>query len=285
MSIWTLRGTAPIAIMAAAAALLVTSCSSSADSGGSDGEIKTKVPGTLTVAVLNSPPEVIVEPDGTLSGIEGEIITKFAEENHLRLQPFATSFAGKLTAVQTGRADIGLQAYYTPDRAKAVYFTDALRNDPTGVATSPDLDYEKPDSLQGKKIATVHGSTGVPFMQKQFGKDNIALFDSYTDAEQALISGQVDAFTAGVQVFPFASQHDLPVHEFTEAEEKVFGPDGTEHMYTSCDNKALADSVSAFIKKLSDSGELEEIYADNYSEPDRLTTKIAPGGPDRCPAA
>ena len=111
--------------------------------------------GTLTVALTNTPP-YSAEKDGAVSGIDGDLLAKFAEENCLKIAYEIFTYPAAVSAVQTGRADVALGGFYrTAARDKVITLSTPVYLDQLAVASKDGL--STVDQLIGKKIGTVEG--------------------------------------------------------------------------------------------------------------------------------
>ena len=111
-----MRGSAKIAIWATAIATAVTlsACGSSSSSSGSTATAATAgtaagfhlvTPGYLTVATHGTEaPEISISLSGVLGGADGAWINAFAQQHHLKIKLFQTTFSSAILAVQDSKA-------------------------------------------------------------------------------------------------------------------------------------------------------------------------------------
>ncbi|EEF22794.1 conserved hypothetical protein, partial [Ricinus communis] len=82
-------------------------------------QVKTVVPGTITVTTLMLPPYDIPGGEGGFSGVEGDILKKVAEMECLKLDAKQVDVAAEIQYVVTGKADMTAGNWYaTAERAK-----------------------------------------------------------------------------------------------------------------------------------------------------------------------
>ena len=163
-------------------------------------EFTTVAEGKLIMATNAAfpPYEFISDEDGeTIVGIDAEIAGAIAEALGLELQIEDMEFSSVLTAVQTGKADVGLGAItVTEERLQNVNFSSTYA---TGVQSiivpegSPitcldDLYAEGADYTIGVQEST----TGHIYCEDDFGADRVTAFSTGANAVQALLSGKVD---------------------------------------------------------------------------------------------
>lgn len=271
-----------IAASAAAVMLVLAACTTPpADERGDGGETAEAASfslakdGVLTVGSYASyPPIIVVEDDKTLTGFLGDLLNGFAEEHGLAVELMETNFPGVLLSVQQSRADIGYDIFYTEERSTTMYYTTSIYNSPVVAFTSSDFDYDGPESLAGKRVATDVGLVWTPYLQEQFG-DGLTLFQTNSDAMNALLNGQIDAYINGAGVLfnePFLSRQDQVVaHEVGSGE---FGfPDeiinSISYNVVSCDNPELAEAFDDYVYAQRDNGGWDELL-DKYELPDNF---------------
>jgi polar amino acid transport system substrate-binding protein len=78
--------------------------------------LKTIEEGVLTVAQYEYVPFSMTKGPGKLTGLEGDILTKFAKAECLRLKINKGDSAAMITSVATGRADVTLGSWYRTSR-------------------------------------------------------------------------------------------------------------------------------------------------------------------------
>jgi polar amino acid transport system substrate-binding protein len=216
-------------------------------------------PGQLIVATYSSgPPVLYPEPGGKLAGVDGDFLTRFAADQHLRLVPYETTFASVILAVEEGKADVGTYYYYTPTRAQHVYYTYPFMAETASLYTLKGFPYSGPASLMGKKVATVIGFVWAPYLQKVFGS-NAVLYPDAAAAETALLSGQVQGYVNSEVAIddPVLSKarnveiHTLKAGDFGFPQSVIATED---YNFVRCDNKGLAEAMDAELSKLVHSG-------------------------------
>jgi polar amino acid transport system substrate-binding protein len=154
-------------------------------------QFKTAVPGTLTISTAEFPPFDVPGSDGSLSGVEGDILKKIADKECLKINAQPVGFSSAIQYVTTGKADVSAgQWYRTGDRAKVVGLTDPLYLDQLGIYSKEG--YTKLDDLKGKQVGTVQGYNWTGDLQAMF-KDDLKLYPTPVALAQDLQAGRVDA--------------------------------------------------------------------------------------------
>lgn len=231
---------------------------------------KTVKPGVLTVATYGTGvPDLIVNPDKTLGGLEGALFNQFVRECGLKMQLFETTFASMILAVKNREADVGTYIFWNPDRSKQVYYSwPHWIADVTNVFTRADFPYTDAASLDGKKVGTVVGFVWAPFLQKTLG-GNAALFPDAVEGGTALLQGQIDGFINGSSTInnpPFdKAQGKVKGHEFKAGDFGIPADIVTNKSYriVACDNKGLAAALNQSLKRMVDSGAYAQVMTEN----------------------
>lgn len=82
--------------------------------------------GTLVFAVSPIAPPFNFVKNGEISGVEAEILAKFAIHENMRWEFMNVAFSGIIACVQSGKADIGAAIMcITPERQQSIDFSDA----------------------------------------------------------------------------------------------------------------------------------------------------------------
>jgi polar amino acid transport system substrate-binding protein len=193
--LWLLGGLALVV-------LALGACGGSSDAGGGSANASTtgkcqakyKVPGAqggkLKVGVIQYPPYSSVT-DGKAGGIDGEIISKFAQDTCLDLQISETSFAAAVSSITSGRNQVAIgDLYRTKARAAEVSLSDPVYLDQPSIISKQGISTIQ--GLTGKKIATVQGYYFVDDVKKTFG-NSVQLFPDNIKMYQDLLAGRSDA--------------------------------------------------------------------------------------------
>ncbi|NLT26633.1 MAG: amino acid ABC transporter substrate-binding protein, partial [Microbacteriaceae bacterium] len=130
-----------IGALAAASLFGLTACAGGGASGGAGGageaggectpkhEFSTIKDGELSVVLYDLPPFAKLE-GGNVTGVDGDVVTAFAEENCLTISATSAATAANIPTVQSGRADVTIAAWYrTEQRAEIVLLSDPIYTD------------------------------------------------------------------------------------------------------------------------------------------------------------
>ena len=224
--------------------------------------------GTFTVGVYQVYIPVMMPSGNTLGGVDGAWMTEFAKSHNLKLKIFQTTFASTILAVQQKRIDVALAYYYTADRAKTVFYTYPFDQEGARVFTLSTFNYTGPDSLKGKKVATVQGFAWNSQLQTFFASD-LVQYATKAEAQTAVSNGQVSALFAGN-----LGWFDPPWNGTDEVKPNIIKPndfgipasliDVYDYNIVSCDNKGLAAALNNTLTKMKSSGAWDQVMKDNF---------------------
>ncbi len=192
-----LRGT----VAAAATALALTACASSAASTGSptagdDNPYGLITPGQIRVASLgDSKPYTFTDESGEFTGFDVELFTNVAERIGVDDVVFTgQDFSGLLAAVANGQFDVGVAAIgITGEREKTVDFSDGYLAGYLTVMANPDAGIADEGDLAGKRLGVVQGTLQEAYAVKNFTDTELVRFPDNNSAISAVVSGSVDA--------------------------------------------------------------------------------------------
>lgn len=256
---------AAVALAAVMAASLLCGCGGSDKSAeattAASGEatVKTVKDGVLTMATNAYFPPYEYYEGSDIVGIDAEIAKAIADKLGLKLEIQDMEFNSIITAVQSGKADMGLAGMtVTDERKQSVNFSDTYATGIQSVIVKEDSDIGKIDDLNGKKIGVQLSTTGDIYAKDDFGADNVEEYSTGNDAVLALTSGKIDAVIIDNQ----------PAKSFVESTKglKLLDTDYVQEDYAAClskDNEELLDAVNGALKELKDDGTIQQIL-DKY---------------------
>ena len=142
------------------------------------------------------PPYEYYEGD-TIVGIDAEMAAAIADKLDMKLVIDDMDFDAIITAVQSGKADIGMAGMtVTEDRLQSINFSDTYATGKQVVIVPENSEIKTVDDLsaEGAKylIGTQKGTTGDIYCEDDFGADRVMKFASGNEAVQALITNKVD---------------------------------------------------------------------------------------------
>jgi len=205
------------------------------------------------------PPYEFVDDGETIVGIDAEIAEAIAKDLGLELVIEDMEFGSILTAVQTGKIDIGLAGMtVTEERLKNVNFSTSYAKGVQSVIVPENSDIKTIDDLEGKKIGVQESTTGHIYCEDQYGAENVIAYTYGTNAVQALVAGKVDCVVID----------NNPAKEFVKANEglTILETAYAEEDYAAAiskDNEPLLAAFNASLEKLIADGTVQAII-DKY---------------------
>ena len=222
-------------------------------------DFTTVTDGVLTMATnAYFPPYEYYEGD-SIVGIDAEIAQAVADKLGLTLKIEDMEFDSIITAVSTGKADMGLAGMtVTEERKQNVNFSDSYATGVQVVIVPEDSDIASIDDLAGKKIGVQLATTGDIYCCDDFGTDNVEEYNKGNDAVMALVSGKIDAVVID----------NNPAKSYVAANEglKILDTEYVTEEYAACLNKentALLDAINGALAELKADGTLDSII-DKY---------------------
>jgi polar amino acid transport system substrate-binding protein len=248
------------------AALTLVGCSAGGGAAVADDctpqwEFSTVQDGKLTIFGPDYPP-LFMASGSTMEGVDGEILTGFAEAACLETAITVVPAASVIEGVRGGQADVAAGGWYpTAERAEVVGQTEPAYADPAvvvGIDPSGDLnDYE------GRTVGTTQGYLWVDDMVA-WGGDNVRLYDSPDAVFQDLLNGRIEAALMAVNEAGYrlaenpGTELTYEVTEPVDFVEATRNPAVTNLPFTKA-NTELGDALNAYLEQIRESGELAEI--------------------------
>lgn len=242
-----------IALVAVMAATMLCACGKKEASG------MTVNNGVLTMATNAYFPPYEYYQGEEIVGIDAEIAQAIADKLGLELKIEDMEFDSIITAVQTGKADMGLAGMtVTDERKQSVNFSDTYATGIQVVIVTEDSDIASVDDLEGKKIGVQLSTTGDIYASDDYGEDFVEQYNKGADAVMALKQGKVDAVIIDNE----------PAKSFVAANEglKILDTEYVTEDYAACINKEnaeLLDAVNGALAELKEDGTLQNIL-DKY---------------------
>lgn len=227
--------------------------------GSKKGETDSKAEDKETLVMATNaefPPYEYYEGD-KIVGIDAEFAAAIAEKLGMELKIEDMAFNSVISAVQSGKADIGVAGLTVDEtRKKSVDFTDTYYTGRQVIIVTEDSSIASVDDLKDKKIGVQEGTTGDLFTTDEYGDEFIERFNKGMEAVMSLSQGKVDAVVID----------DQPAETFVEQNEglKILDTEYAEEDYAMAVKKGnddLMKKVNDAIKALKDDGTFDEIVA------------------------
>lgn len=246
-------------LMVLACTVAMTACgnSSSTETGA---QTAAEPAGGVLVMATNAtfPPYEYYDGD-KIVGIDVEIAEAIAKELGMTLEIEDMDFNSIITAVQSGKADIGVAGMtVTEERLQNVVFSESYATGVQVIIVPEDSDIASPDDLEGKMIGVQEATTGHIYCSDDYGEDNVIAYTSGANAVEALKTGKVDCVVIDNE----------PAKAFVEANEgiKILETEYVTENYAIAiakDNEELLEQVNTAMEKLKADGTLQAII-DKY---------------------
>lgn len=270
--------------LAASAVLAVSlaGCSSpggdSASGGDATGGVDTVEAGKLIVTFGPYMP-FTAEEDGKAVGMDGDIVNEVAKRLDLDVEVKVTDFAGMLSGVQTGRADVAIGTInWNEERSKSASYADDNYYNPPAVGGPEGVTYETVSDLEGKRICTVTGYAYADAIPEIEGAE-AALFQRMEDVVEEFAAGRCDAAFLDPMVVSYTAKQrpdiglkvnflEAPTAEEIEAKPGLvaLAPAITAFYAT---NDSVADAITEQIRAMYADGTMDDIITEYGGDPDK----------------
>lgn len=256
-----------LSLSAVMAATLLCGCGGSkstdtaedATAAAGEATVSTVTDGVLTMATNAYFPPYEYYEGSEIVGIDAEIAQAIADKLGLELKIEDMEFDSIITAVQTGKADMGLAGMtVTEERLQTINFSDTYATGIQSVIVKEDSDIQTLDDLTGKKIGVQLSTTGDIYATDDYGAENVEQYNKGADAILALTQGKIDAVIIDNQ----------PALNFVDSNEglRILDTEYVEEEYAACiskDNEALLEAVNGALEELKADGTIQSIL-DKY---------------------
>ena len=150
--------------------------------------------GKLVIATSpDFPPFEGLAADGSVEGIEIDIMNLICEELGVELEIQQMDFDSVLPGVQAGKFTVGVSGIsVTPAREKNTLFTDPYCLAAQAIVVTSDSSIASKADLEGKTVSVQTGTTAESFCIES-GYD-VKSFAANSDAQAAMATGKVDAW-------------------------------------------------------------------------------------------
>lgn len=211
------------------------------------------------------PPYEYYEGD-EIVGVDAEIAALIADKLGMQLQIEDMEFESIITAVKSGKADIGMAGMtITEERLQSVSFSTSYATGKQVIIVPEGSDIAEPSDLEGKTIGVQLSTTGDIYVTLDYvdtGLSQIERYNKGADAVQALAQGKIDAVVIDNEPAKvFVAQNDgltiLETEYIIEEYAICVAPENTE----------LLDQINAALAELAESGEIQAIL-DKYIKAD-----------------
>ena len=160
--------------------------------------------GFITVGASTYAPYSLINADGVLVGIDGDIMAEIGKLECLKVKPVVADGGSGIQYVLSKKADTTTGDWYrTAERARVVYLSAPLYIDQMAVYSKQG--YDSISQMEGKVIGSTSGNLWNADMKKVFG-DKVKLYQTSVAMQQDLMAGRVDLGVDGESIGVVAQQ-------------------------------------------------------------------------------
>jgi glutamate transport system substrate-binding protein len=277
-----------IGLVAAAAVLGLglSACGSDSGDGGSDGGSGDDggSSDTIKIGIKFDQPGLGLKQGNDYTGFDVDVATYVAEQlgySADAIEWVQAPSAQRETLIQTDQVKLVVATYsITDERAQKISFAGPYFIAGQDLLVSVDSDITGPDSLDGKKLCSVTGSTSAQKVKDQVPGVNLQEFGTYSECVAALSSGTIDAVTTDDTILAgYASQEQYA------GKLKVVGQTFSEENYgigLKLGDTELCQQVTDAIQKMIDDGEWQTFVDDNLGAAGYTPPAGNPPTPEPC---
>ncbi|WP_159014499.1 ABC transporter substrate-binding protein [Acidisoma sp. S159] len=162
-------------------------------------------PGFITVAATTYAPFSYIGNSGQLGGIDGDILSKIADMECLKIKAVLADGGAGIQYVMAHKADTTTGDWYrTAARARVVHLSAPLYVDQMAVYSKTGLDTV--DQLIGKTLGSTEGNLWNADLQRLMG-DKFKLYPISVDMQQDLTAGRIEVGVDGDSIGVVAQAH------------------------------------------------------------------------------
>jgi len=273
-------------LMVAAAAVLALGVSACADDpeagGGTEGGSESN---GLKVGIKYDQPGLGLKQGSEFTGLDVDVATYVAKELGVEagdIEFIQAPSAQRETLISTGQVDMVVATYSITDarKEKVSFAGPYFIAGQDLLVRADDSSITGPDTLTGKKLCSVTGSTSAQKVKEKVPDVNLQEFATYSECVAALASGAIDALTTDDTILAgYAAQEQY------KGKLKVVGQPFSEERYgvgLKKGDTAQCQKVTDAIKKMVTDGEWQKIVDKNLGPAGYKPGAGNPPTPDAC---
>ena len=265
-------------------ALAVAACGNDTGSGNNagSGSGKTGVVGKaesqkkLTIGVKADQPGLGLQTGSTYAGFDieiGKIIAKGLGVEESGITWKTTVSANREPYIQQGQVDLVVATYTITDKRKEVVnFAGPYYQAGQDLLVPVNSTITGPESLAGKKVCSVSGSTPAKRIQTDYKDAKLQQFDSYSKCVTALAGNQVDAVTTDDIILAGYASQDQYAGKF-----KVVGKPFSEEPYgigLKKDDTASCNKINDILKAAASDGSYKKAWDDTLGKSGKAAPEL-----------
>jgi glutamate transport system substrate-binding protein len=268
----------------AALALGLTACGSD-DGGGGSGGSGGSGGGGLKIGIKFDQPGLGLKQGSEFTGMDVDVAKYIAKQlgtDEGDIQFVQAPSAQRETLISTGQVDMVVATYSITDarKEKVSFAGPYFIAGQDLLVRADDSSITGPDTLKGKKLCSVTGSTSAQKVKEKVPDVNLQEFATYSECVAALASGAIDALTTDDTILAgYAAQDQY------KGKLKVVGKPFSEERYgvgLKKGDTAQCQKVTDAIKKMVTDGEWQKIVDKNLGPAGYKPGAGNPPTPDAC---
>ncbi len=215
---------------------------------------------TIVVAAdATWPPFEMLDENKNVVGYAIDYITAVAKEAGYDVEVRNTAWDGIFAALGAGQCDvIASSVTITPERQKAMSFTDPYFENFQALVVAEDSDMKTFADLDGKTVGGQIGTTGMLFLPKLSPNAKAKSYDEVGLAIEDLKNGRIDAVVCDENVAYFYAEKNPDYEKFMKIIDKSVEAEQFGFAVKKND-KELLENLNAGIKKIKESGQADAI--------------------------
>jgi glutamate transport system substrate-binding protein len=266
----------------AALALGLTACGSDDGGGGGSGG---SGGGGLKIGIKFDQPGLGLKQGSEFTGMDVDVAKYIAKQlgtDEGDIQFVQAPSAQRETLISTGQVDMVVATYSITDarKEKVSFAGPYFIAGQDLLVRADDSSITGPDTLKGKKLCSVTGSTSAQKVKEKVPDVNLQEFATYSECVAALASGAIDALTTDDTILAgYAAQDQY------KGKLKVVGKPFSEERYgvgLKKGDTAQCQKVTDAIKKMVTDGEWQKIVDKNLGPAGYKPGAGNPPTPDAC---
>jgi len=271
-----------LAAVLAASALALSACGSDDSSGGSGGEDDSSDGGGgsangVTVGIKFDQPGLGLKEGNDYSGMDVDVAKAVVGELGMSEDDITwkeSPSAQRETLLETGQVDMIFATYsITDERKQKVQFAGPYFVAGQSLLVASDSDITGTDSLDGKLLCSVTGSTSAPKVKEEVPGVQLQEYGTYSECVSQLANGTIDAVTTDDAILAgFANQSQY------QGNLEVVGDTFSEERYGVGlpKDSDQCEEINGIVEGLWEDGTMEQIIADNLGEDYKMNEDLNP---------
>ncbi|YAL82122.1 glutamate ABC transporter substrate-binding protein [Dermacoccaceae bacterium W4C1] len=253
----------------------LTACGDDSSSSGSSGD-------GVTIGIKFDQPGLGLKQGDTYTGLDVDVANYVAKEAGLGKVTFKEAPSKQRESlISSGQVKMVVATYsITDERKQKVSFAGPYFIAEQALLVNKDSGITGLDTLKGKKLCSVSGSTSATKIKAKVPDVNLQEFDTYSKCVSAMASGQIDAMTTDDTILSGYSNQAANKGKFNLV--KGVGGDEIYGIGIKKGDTALCGKINDALKKMVDSGEWKKAVEKNLGADYEIDAAKNPPKTDTC---